>query len=147
MKKIAIVLGCLLGLFVIAALVVPMVVNVDKYRPQIIQAADEHLNGKLELGKLSLSLWGQIRIEVAGLSLTDTSGHKLVDVKDAYFHLPFFSILSGSPLITFKMIQPTLLVVKNKAGKINLLSLAKTAPGGTPAPGAPQAQPQAAAPS
>ena len=44
---------------------VPLLIDVDKYRPLIIQKADEQLNGKLELGKLGLSLWGRVKIEIA----------------------------------------------------------------------------------
>ena len=67
MKKLGRRIGLLLGLFAIifvgAALIVPLVVDVDKYRPQIQEATNQKINGSLELGKLKLSLWGQIRIE------------------------------------------------------------------------------------
>ncbi len=131
MKKVAIVFGVLIGLFVIAAITVPMFFNVDKYRPQIVSAADERLNGKLELGKLSLSLWGQIRIQIDGLQLTDARGNKVVSVKDAYFHLPFSSIFSGSPSLTLNMRQPALNVVKDKNGKLNVMTLVKQTPAET----------------
>ena len=133
-KYIAVVLAGLLALFVVAALVIPFVVNVDKFRPQIVQKANENINGTLELGKLSLSLWGQVRIDVAGLSVQDQAGRKLLSVKDAYFHLPFASILGGAPVLTFKMQRPVINVLKDKNGKINLLSLVKSGPeAGTPA--------------
>ena len=125
MKKLFMALGVLLGLFVIAAIVVPMVVDVDKYRPQIVEAANQQLNGSLQLGKLSLSLWGQIRIEVAGVKLEDSAGHEILSVQDAYFHLPFTSVLAGRPTLTFKMKEPTINVVKNKAGKLNVMALMK----------------------
>lgn len=144
MKKLMIAIGVLVGLFVAAAVIIPLVVDVDKYRPQIVEAANQQINGSLELGKLSLSLWGQIRIEVGGVKVKDSSGKELVGVKDAYFHLPFLPLLSGSPVITFKMNQPLVSVVKNKAGKMNLLSLVKESPKtGTAAttPAAPVATP------
>ncbi len=125
LKKLLIIVGIFLGLFITAAIAIPLFVDVDKYRPQIVQIANQNINGKLELGKLSLSLWGQLRVEVAGLALTDSTGRKVVSVKDAYFHIPFTSILSGSPSLTFKMIKPEVLVVSEKSGKINLMSLAK----------------------
>jgi uncharacterized protein involved in outer membrane biogenesis len=125
MKKVAIVFGALIALMLAAIVIIPMVVDVDKYRPQIQQVADDQLNGKLELGKLSLSLWGQIRIEIDGLKLTDSAGHSVVAVKDAWFHMPFLSLLGGSPELEFKMDSPELMVVKNKAGKLNVMTLAK----------------------
>ena len=53
-KKLGIALGIFFGVLTAAVLIVPLVVDVDKYRPQIVDAANQHLNGKLELGKLSL---------------------------------------------------------------------------------------------
>ena len=86
---------------------VPFWVDVDHYRPQLVDLANQQIQGKLELGKLRLSLWGQIRIEVAGLKLTTPTGDEVVHVEDAYFHVPFL-FLSGSPILTFKMNQPTI---------------------------------------
>jgi ribosomal protein L14 len=83
MKTALKVLGALLVLILAAIIVIPLVVDVDKYRPQIIQKANEQINGKLELGKLSLSLWGKIRIQAAGLKLADSQGRTVVSVKDA----------------------------------------------------------------
>ncbi|MBI3534291.1 MAG: hypothetical protein HY072_02215, partial [Deltaproteobacteria bacterium] len=114
---------CLVILIAITA--VPFFVNVDQYRPQIVQAVNERINGKLELGKLSLSLWGQIRVEVGGLKLFDTKENQIVSVKDAWFHFPFLSILSGAPTLNFKMIKPELSVVKDKNGSLNVLTLMK----------------------
>ena len=55
LKKLVIAFGGLFSLLVVAAIVVPLVVDVDKYRPMIVSKADEMLNGKLELGKLGLT--------------------------------------------------------------------------------------------
>ena len=135
MRKVLMVIVGLVALLFAAAVIIPLVVDVDKYRPEIVQAANEKINGKLELGKLKLSLWGQVRVEVGGLSVTDAAGQKVVSVNDAYFHIPFTSLLSGSPELTFKMDHPTINVVKNKAGRLNVMSLMKeasTAPQGVP---------------
>lgn len=121
-----IVVGVLFGLMVLAAIIVPMVVNVDDYRPKIVSAAEEHINGKLELGKLSLSLWGQVKVKVEGFSLADAKGRKVVSVQDVYLHVPFLSLLTGSPTVTFVMKQPELSVWKDASGKLNVLSLVKT---------------------
>lgn len=148
LKKIGIGIGVFLGLLIAIAVIVPLVVDVDKYRPQIVTLANQQINGSLELGKLSLSLWGQIRVEVDGVKLKDRQGHELVAVKNAYFHIPFLPILSGSPVLTFKMKQPTVKVVKNRAGKLNLMSLMKEkeAPAPGTAPSTPVTPPPAATP-
>ncbi|MEO5969009.1 MAG: hypothetical protein ABIQ95_03710 [Bdellovibrionia bacterium] len=127
MKRLAKFIGVLLALLISAALVIPLVVDVDKYRPQIVEAANQKMNGTLELGKLSLSLWGQVRIAVSGLKLRDLAGNEVVSVNDAFFHVPFVSLLSGSPILTFKMDQPTVNVIKSRVGKLNVMSLVKVA--------------------
>jgi len=141
-KKFGVVVGVFLALWVAIALIVPLVVDVDQYRPQLIQMANQQINGKLELGKLSLSLWGQIRVDIAGLKLADPQGREVVTVKDAYFHIPFLPILSGSPVLTFEMNHPQVTVLKSKAGKLNVMSLMKET--SAPAAGAPKTAPTGA---
>lgn len=124
-KKLGIFIAILFALVLAAILIIPQFINVDQYRPQLIQSANERINGKLDLGKLSLSLWGQIRIEVNGLKLTDPQNREVISVKEAYFHVPLLPLITGSPILEFKMREPQLLVVKNKQGKLNVTSLMK----------------------
>jgi len=145
MKKIAAILGGFFALILVAIIVIPLMVDVDKYRPQIVKAANEQLNGTLELGKLSLSLWGKIHVGVDGLALKDSQQRQLVGVKVASFDMPYTSIFSGAPLVTLRMVQPDIAVVKGKDGKLNLMSLMKVAPSsaqtGAPANGAASGSP------
>ncbi len=126
LKKLMMVFGALFLLLVAAAAIVPLVVDVDKYRPEVETAVNDRINGKFTLGKLKLSLWGQIRIQVGGLKLADGRGHEVVSVNDAYFHLPFTSILSGSPSLIFKMDKPVVRVSRDAAGKLNVMALMKS---------------------
>ena len=126
MKKLAKFLAILSALLISVVLVISLVVDVDKYRPQVVEAANQKINGTLELGKLSLSFWGQFRIDVSSLKLRDGSGREVVSVDHAYFHVPLMSLISGSPMLTLEMNQPTLHVVKNREGQLNLVGLAKT---------------------
>ena len=71
LKKIGIVIGVLVGLFVAAAVLVPFFVDANKYRPQIEKLVEENINADLELGKLSLSLWGGLHIGVEKLVLSE----------------------------------------------------------------------------
>jgi len=125
-KKIGVAIGVFFLLFIATLVIVPLMVDVDKYRPQLVNAVNQTIQGRLELGKLSLSLWGQIKVEVAGVKLLDSTGKGVVEVKNAFFHIPFLSVLSGSPVLTLKMNQPEVMVLKNKAGQLNGLTLFKT---------------------
>lgn len=126
MKKALKVFGIFLGLLVAAAIIIPLVVDVDKYRPEIVKVANEHINGKLELGKLKLSLWGRVLIKVDGIRLSDSRGKPILSVSDAFFHLPFLSLLTGSPSITLNLDQPEVHVIKDAKGDLNVMKLVKT---------------------
>jgi hypothetical protein len=124
-KWLGIAIGGVVGLLCLAAVLVPLFVDVDRFRPDIEKAVNDRIVGKFELGKLSLSLWGQIKIQVDGFSLKDKAGSSVVSAQDVYFHIPFISVLTGSPALSFRLRQPELLVVKNANGKLNVLSLMK----------------------
>lgn len=128
LKKVLIGFIGFIFLILIAIVIIPFVVNVDQYRPELVKVVNENINGKFELKKLSLSLWGKVHVAVDGLKLSDVQGNSIVEVKDASFDMPFTSAFSGSPALTFQMTQPELKVLKNKEGKINVLSLTKSKP-------------------
>jgi len=130
MKKIAAFFGVLIALVFGALIVIPLVVDVNQYRPQIVQVVNENISGKFELGKLSLNLWGGIHIGIDGLKLDDQKGNKVLSVKDASFDMSYGSIFTGAPLITLRMVQPEIQVLKNKEGKLNVMSIVKL-PSGT----------------
>ncbi|MBC7397763.1 MAG: AsmA family protein [Bdellovibrionales bacterium] len=135
MKKLGIILGIFFGLILLALVVVPLVVDVDQFRPKIVQAASTKMNGTLELGKLSLSLWGKIHVTVDGLKILDLQKNQVVAVKDASFDSSYSSIFSGAPLITVHLEQPEISVIKDKEGKLNIMGLVKDSatPSGQPA--------------
>lgn len=127
MKKLAKIFGVVVLVLVAAMAIIPMMVDVDKYRPQIVQAANEQINGKVELGKLTLSLWGRVYVRIDGLKISDARGKEIVEVKDAAFQLPFLSLLTGSPQLIFKMDHPQITVISDQNGKLNVMKLMKTA--------------------
>ncbi len=132
LKKILIGLGGVLVLILMAIIITPLVVDIDQYRPQIVEAANEQINGELNIGKLSLSLWGQVEIDIDGITLKDNSGATLVSVSEAYAQIGLGSLLSGKPRLVLKLEKPDLNLVKDKSGKLNVLSLVKEAPASSP---------------
>lgn len=137
LKKVGITVAVIFALLVVTAAVLPFIINVDDYRPQIVQAVNDKINGKFELGKLQLTLWGKIKIQVDGFSLKDAQARTVVAAKDVYFHVPWLSIFSGAPLLNFKLEKPEVQVIKDKSGKMNVMSLMK--PAEKPAEAAPAA--------
>jgi uncharacterized protein involved in outer membrane biogenesis len=140
MKKILVILGSILVFLILAIATVPFFVNVDQYRSELVTRAEQSLSGKLEIGKLSLSLWGQIRVDIAGVKLTDGEGRPVLEVQSAFFKMPFSSLLSGSPKLVLSMQEPMLTMVKDKKGHMNALSLFKSSATGAQTSGAAEAK-------
>jgi len=125
MKKALKILGAVVVILIVAILTIPLFVNVDKFRPQIVQAANQKMNGSLELGKLSLSLWGRVHVSIDGMTVKDLQKKTVVAVKDASVDVPFTSLLTGAPLVTLNLSQPEISVIKDKTGKMNVMTLMK----------------------
>jgi hypothetical protein len=143
-KKLALLFIVFAFLILGALVVLPFVINVDKYRPQILQKVNENIQGKLDLGRLKLSLWGQIRVDIEGLTLADARGGKILSVTDAFLDVPLKPILHGAPEIVLKLNHPAVRVVKDKAGKLNVMTLIK--PGTAADTGAASGAPAASQP-
>ena len=127
-KKILIAVGVIFGLFLILAIVLPLVVDVDKLRPKIESAVNEKINGEFKLGKLQLSLWGGIKVRIESLSITETGAKKpLVETNSAYMEIPLLSLLTFSPSLTAVLDAPKVDVIKFKNGKMNVTELMKPA--------------------
>ena len=114
----------IIGLIFLAS--VPFWFDIDRYRPQIITAISEHLNGRMSLGKLSISFWGKFKIKIDGLVIEDSSGEKLVSAGSILGEVPVTSILSKSPSLTLVLDKPEIRIVKDKTGNMNVLSLVKS---------------------
>lgn len=125
-KKILIAVGVLLGLFVVAAIALPFLIDVDKFRPQIVQAVNNQINGEFKMGKLELSLWGGVKVRVASLYLRANSAPKpILETNSAYFEIPIMSILRMSPEVVAVLSEPKVDIIKSATGKLNVMALMK----------------------
>ncbi|HEX4923896.1 MAG TPA: hypothetical protein VFV50_07410, partial [Bdellovibrionales bacterium] len=137
-KKLMIVVGVFLALILSVLFMVPVFYDVNtQLRPKIVSAIEENLNAKAELGRLSLSLWGKVRIEIDSLTLTETAGQtKVFEVEGAELQIPFMSLLSGRLDVTFAADRPKISLIAGKDGKINALKMLKPASEAGDAPAA-----------
>ena len=123
-----IVIGSLIGLLLLAIIIVPLVFDANKYRPQIERLVEDNMDADLELGVMKLSLWGGIHFDVSKVVLSEKGTHgakPVFKVDDARLELPLSSVLSGRPDVTFAMNQPVINVTKELDGKMNVLKLMK----------------------
>lgn len=127
MKKVGVALGILFGVLLVAIVTVPFFVDVDKWRPEIQNAANQQINGSLELGKLKLSLWGGVYLNAEFIRVTIAGESKpVVEAKEFHIEVPFLRLLTGSPTANLVLTKPEVTVVKEMDGNLNLMRLMKT---------------------
>lgn len=124
MKKILLLVGGFFFLILVAILSVPLFVDVDQYRPLIVEQANKKINGKLELGKLKLSLWGAININAESIKVS-VNGYpgQMVDATQFHLEIPFLSVLTGRPQVIAVLDNPKITVLKDERGKMNMMEL------------------------
>ena len=125
-KKTALILGFLLLAGIAALFLVPYFFNVDRYRPQILEAANAQLNGKLDLGPLTLTLWGKILIKTEKLDLIGPNGKTVLSSNQVEMVVPVSSLIQGHPKCVMKITSPKVTVTKNSEGVLNLSLISKT---------------------
>ncbi|NUM88884.1 MAG: hypothetical protein HUU37_06755, partial [Bdellovibrionales bacterium] len=129
MKKAFLFVGGLLLAFLVLVISAPFFVDVDKYRPEIVAAVNRKINGKAEIGKLSLSLWGAVKVGADGIKVSVNGFQKpLVESKEFRIEVPFLSILTFRPEVVAVLANPVVNVEKSAAGKMNVMELV---PGGS----------------
>lgn len=127
MKKVLILVGALFFALLVAVITIPFFINVDNYRPQIMEMANQKLNGKLELGKLQLSLIGSVKVYAESIKLT-VNGYSrpFLDTNKFHLEIPYTSLLAFHPQVIAVLTEPKLDIEKNAAGDMNLMKLMKT---------------------
>jgi uncharacterized protein involved in outer membrane biogenesis len=144
MKKLLWIFGGLICAFLVAVISIPLFVDVDQYRPRIVAEANKRINGQLELGKLSLSLWGTIKIHADSIKLTVNGfPEPMVTTQQFHIEVPIFAALTGHPQAIAVLDSPKINVVKEANGKMNAMELMKVPGAGAQAEPAPLPAPVA----
>ncbi|MCC6276990.1 MAG: AsmA family protein [Oligoflexia bacterium] len=146
MKKVLIGIGVFLAALVLVAVTLPFFIDANKYRPQIIKAVEENVNADLELGELSLSLWGGIKIKIEKLVLSEKGSNgkaPIFGMNNGALKISLLSLLTAKPDITLIVDKPMIRIVSGLDGKLNVSKLAKPA---SEAPPAPTESPKSTAP-
>ena len=122
-KKIAIAFAVVVVLVVGALLVIPFFVSVDQFRPQIQTAVEKQIRGKVELGKISLSLFPTVKIKIDGAKITPPApfqGDPLAVVKSIEVRAPLTALFTA-PAATIALVGTDVtLVSQGPTGKSSL---------------------------
>ncbi len=124
-KRVLVILASLFVLFAVALAAAPFLINVDKYRPEILAKVNEHINGEVKLDKITLSLIGQIKFRLDGLKVFDMNKKEVVSADSSEAVIPFSSLMAFKPRLIVALNKPKIYVKRDKNKKINLLSLVK----------------------
>lgn len=132
MKRLWIALGIVVGVLLLAAVLLPLFVNADSFRPELEQRLSAALNRKVQIGKIEASLFSG-GAKADRISISDDP---------AFSKAPFLEAsslrigLELAPLIFSKKIRmtgitiddPRITLVRNAAGKWNFSTLGSAAP-------------------
>ena len=127
MKRLFAILGIIVVVLIVAALLVPLFINVDSFRPSLEKSLSSSLNRQVQIGKLDASLFS------GGASATNIS----ISDDPAFNKGPFLRASSVKiglrlmPLIFSRQLSvtgitvenPDIVLLSNPAGKWNYSSL------------------------
>jgi AsmA protein len=137
MKRLLKIAGIVVGVLVLAALLVPLFINVDSFRPELEQKLSAALNRPVQIGKLSASIWsGGAAAE--NISIADDPAFnkgpflQASSLKVGLRMIPL--IFSRELRVTSITVQkPVIVLLRNSAGKWNYATVGATSPS-SPAP-------------
>jgi AsmA protein len=127
MKRLLLIVGSIVGVLIVAALLVPLFINVDSFRPKLEKSLSTALNRDVHIGKLDASIFS------GGASATEVT----ISDDPAFNKKPFLQAgslkvgLHLMPLIFSKRLevttitvnQPDIVLLKNTAGKWNFSTM------------------------
>lgn len=136
--------GSLIGLLLLAALLVPFLVDLSSFKPQIQEVVADKVNARIDFTSARLHLLPTIGVKLEKVLLENTDpdfkGTRLFAVDTVMVHAKIFPLFAGK-LVGEVLIQAPEFTLARKGLKNNLTSLAK--PPQPAQPGAPAPQPAA----
>ena len=123
-KKVALVVVIVLVLIVVGlAIIIPMLFNVDRYRPQVAAQIQQETGKPAQIGRLALTILPEVAIRVDDFSLGNPSGFPtgdFVKAKKIYAVVNPFALLHRKVEITsLELDDLTLDMLENTHGKWN----------------------------
>ncbi|GJL55237.1 MAG: hypothetical protein NPIRA02_23690 [Nitrospirales bacterium] len=132
MKKVMIVIGCLLGLLLLVILTVPYWLDLNRYREQYIPIVEQALNRKIEISHIRAMWYPQIGLHIEGAKIFDDP---------SITHAPFVEVPSIEVAIKWKPLlqrrieihsltldQPRIMLVRGEEDTLNTATLGQGTP-------------------
>jgi AsmA protein len=135
MRKIAIVIGIVVVVIVLAVGVFVATFNPNDYRGTIQAKLEQQLDRKVTLGNMSLGLF-PLRFRVADLSIADDlkfGNRPFVQTQELSVSVKLLPLLSKSVQVdSLTLEHPSVELIKNAQGAWNFATLGQKAPAGAP---------------
>ncbi|HEU5450755.1 MAG TPA: AsmA family protein [Terriglobales bacterium] len=141
MKKILIIVGCVVGVVVIAAACLPFLINADSFRPRVESEMRSALGRQVSIGHMELALLSG-GLKANDISIADDpafSRSPFLQAKSLQVSVDLPALIFSRQLSVrgFTLDQPQVTLLHTAAGKWNFSSLGasqtKTKSGGSPA--------------
>lgn len=129
--------GIFFALLLIAAIITPFLIDINHFRPVIEKKLEEHLNAKVSLGNLKLSIIRGIGAEIEGIKISNPAGYSdmpLLEVSQVIIHLGTFKSLFGNPTAKMTFLKPRIRIEKNESDRLNIKDLIKSKKEISPSP-------------
>lgn len=130
-RKILLIVACIIAaLIVAAAIIVPRLLQVDRYRPYVILLIEQKTGWQVSMGRLSLTVLPTLTVEVDDLAIANPSGfppgdwlrvgrinarldasalwHRRIIIRSLVLNSPSLSLLSGAQGRWNYAVQPKL---------------------------------------
>jgi AsmA protein len=139
MRRLLIIAGIVVGVLIVTALLVPLFINVDAFRPDLEERLSAALNRQVHVGKLEASLFSG-GASASDISISDDPAFN----KGAFLQASAVKVgVNLLPLIFSKRLEvtsltvqkPEIVLLRNAAGKWNYSSLGVSTAKSTPPSG------------
>lgn len=112
-----------LGVVVVVLLIAPFFINVESYKPEIAKAVEDATGRKLEIGKMTASLFPWVGVRLENLRLANRAGFSdrdFLKVESLELKVALLPLLSKEVEIKqFKLVAPELYIERNAEGAGN----------------------------
>ena len=141
MRKLAIVIGIVVAVVVIAVGILFATFNPNDYRETIQTKLEQQLNRKVSLGNMSLGLF-PLRFKVANLSIADdpkfNRNSPFIEAQELSVSVKLLPLLSKSVEVdSLSLERPSVELIKNAQGVWNFASLGQKSPATPSSPSEP----------
>lgn len=130
LRWVGVGVGAVLVLAVLAALVLPSLVNLERYRAALASRAGKALGREVKLGELRVSLWGGIGAEAKGIQIAEAPGlgaQPFLSAEALRVRVQLFPLLRGQVKVSSAVLeQPRIRLMHTRDGRWSVEDLLGT---------------------